>query len=695
MTGKILLILNLTKHALFTKSIMMANKLVLILLGLFLVTALPAQKKLSWRKQAKLADELMEKGNLAEAAKNYEEAYKKKTKKEELIFKAGEAYYTLRNYRKAVEAYSYVKDKNDDFPLVGLKYARSLKRDSRYDKAVDAFEQFRKTYTGKGKAILEEIVQKEIEGCQLGKQLLAQGPPDLELTHLSSAVNTDDNEFAPISFSNEVLYYSSTMGGRARIYRTQEVNEDWVKGTIPENFPVIQNENFCHGTLSADGQRFYFTICNDDQGFNNLTSRCEIFVIRKVGNAWSQPEALPDRINSAGVTSTHPFVIQQGTQEILYFVSNRAGGKGGLDIWFSTRSMTGTDNQFNDPVNLGPVINTIGDEITPFFDPSEQALYFASNGHLSIGGFDVVKSRGYGNSWAAPENMGLPYNSSADDYYLYKDVNSGTSFVSSNRAFPTEKLNTLNDDIFRIGSKPKQLFLTGNVFDAATNAPLSEIAVSLYQINADNTDVLLFNRSFPTGAYQFDLVPNRRFRVEIERAGYEPTSYQIVTSDPEKTTYGQPVYLTPDVPEEVVTRPEVTEPEVTKPPVEEEKEEAVTDNTPITDQEVEYTARGLAASDRLEYRSSAPRFNGTYYKVQMVSLRKYDPGKSIFDKVIGFGDIETEYLIEKNLTRVLLARYFSADEAKQALQNVKNNGFPSAFVVRYDDGQRFGRVNLK
>jgi hypothetical protein len=81
MTGKILLILNLTKHALFTKSIMMANKLVLILLGLFLVTALPAQKKLSWRKQAKLADELMEKGNLAEAAKNYEEAYKKKNQK--------------------------------------------------------------------------------------------------------------------------------------------------------------------------------------------------------------------------------------------------------------------------------------------------------------------------------------------------------------------------------------------------------------------------------------------------------------------------------------------------------------------------------------------------------------------------------------------------------------------------------------
>ncbi len=672
---------------------MMANKLVLLLLSLFLATALPAQKKLSWRKQAKLADELMEKGNLAEAAKNYEEAYKKKTKKEELIFKAGEAYYTLRNYRKAVEAYGYVKDQNDDFPLVGLKYARSLKRDSRYEKAKAAFEQFRKSYTGKGKAILEEIVQKEIEGCDLGKQLLEQGPPDLELAHLPSAVNSDDQEFAPISFSNDVLYYSSTMGGRARIYRTQESNDTWAKGTIPENFPVIQNESFCHGSLSADGQRFYFTICNDDQRFNNLTSRCEIFVIRKVGNAWSQPERLPDRINVSGVTSTHPFVIQQGTQEILYFASNRAGGKGGLDIWFSTRSMTGADNQFNDPVNLGPVINTIGDEITPYFDPSEQALYFASNGHLSIGGYDVVKSRGYGNSWAAPENMGLPYNSSADDYYFYKDVNSGTSFISSNRSFQTDKTSTLDDDIFRIGSKPKQLFLAGNVFDAATNAPLSDIIVSLYQINPDNTDVQLFNRSFPNGEYQFDLIPNRRFRVEIERTGYEPTSYQVVTSDPDKTTYGQPVYMTPDVPEIEETKPPVE----TELPVEEETE-TETDPSfpppPMDEEEVEYTARGMAPSDRLEYRTSAPRFNGTYYKVQMVSLRKYDPSKSVFDNILGFGDVETEYLISKGLTRVLLARYFSVEEAKEALQNVKNNGFPGAFIVRYDDGQRFGRVNL-
>lgn len=647
----------------------------------------------------------MEKGNLAEAAKNYEEAYAKKTKKEELIFKAGEAYYTLRDYRKAVECYAYVKDQNDDFPLVGLKYARSLKRDSRYEKAKEAFEQFRKTYTGKGKAILEEIVQKEIEGCDLGKQLLAQGPPDLELNHLPKAVNTDDNEFAPIAFSNDVLYYSSTMGGRARIYRTQYTGDNWAKGTIPENFPVIQNENFCHGSLSADGQRFYFTICNDEGKFNNLTSRCEIFVIRKVGNAWSQPERLPDRINTSGVTSTHPFVIQQGTQEILYFSSNRAGGKGGLDIWFSTRNMSGNDNNFNDPVNLGPVINTIGDEITPFFDPSEQALYFASNGHLSIGSFDIVKSRGYGNSWAAPENMGLPYNSSADDYYFYKDGNSNVSFVASNRAAPSAKLNTTHDDIFKIGSKPKQLFLSGNVFDAATNAPLSEISVSLYQINPDNTDVLMFNRSFPTGAYQFDLIPNRRFRVEIEKDGYEPTSYQIVTSDPDKTTYGQPVYLTPDVPEQPVADTD------TDPPVEPDNPPVETDTTtdevvgkpadpdlppdPIADDEVEYTARGMAPSDRLEYRSSAPRFNGTYYKVQLVSLRKYDPTKPVFDKVISYGDLETEYIIQKDLTRVLLARYFSEAEAVQALQNAQDNGFPTAFIVRYDDGQRFGRVNLK
>lgn len=676
------------------KEFIMAKPLALLFLGLFIFSSLPAQKKLSWKKLQKLADEQFEQGNFEEAAKNYEQAYNKKSKKKELIFKAGEAYYNLRNYRKAIDAYDKVKNENKDFPLVGLKYARSLKRDGQYDKAKSAFDNFRKVYTGKGKTILEDIVKKEIEGCDFGKGLVSGTRPEIPVKHLDAGVNTDEDEFAPIVFGEGVIYYSSTIGNRARIYQSQEANDQYSKGTIPENFPLIQNQDFCHGTLSEDGLRFYFTICNTEKGgFNNLNARCEIFVIRKISNTWGQPERLPDNVNAANVTSTHPFVVQKGTEETLYFVSNRAGGRGGLDIWFSTRSLTGTDNLFKDPINLGSNVNTIGDEMTPFFDPNEQLLYFSSNGHLSMGGFDILKSRGYGNSWGDPENMGLPYNSSADDYYFVKDLNTSVSYLASNRVFGSAKTNTTNDDIFRVGEgQLKSLLLTGNVFDGATNAPLNNIYVSVFQLEPDNSEMLLFNRTFNAPTYEFDLIPNRRFRVEIESGGYQSASYQIATIDPNISTYGQAVYLEP----EVVTPPVVEQPETTMPENVETNPE-VDGNTnpfPNENEEVEYTARGMSPSDRFEYRTKAPRYDGTYYKVQIISLRNYDPNKTIYDAIKVYGDIETEFIIQKGLTRVLLGSYFNEAEAKAAMENARSNGFGQAFIVRYDDGQRFGRVNL-
>ncbi len=686
------------------KDFKMVQKLMLLVLCLAMLTPLSAQ---SWRKLNKLAEQQFEEGNYEEAAKNFEAAYRKKSKKKELTFKAGEAYYNYRDYRKAVSAYEQVKDENKDFPLVGLKYARSLKRDRRYEKAKAAFDQFRKVYTGKGKSILEEIVKNEIAGCDLALELKANYQEDMPVLHLGPNVNSDDNEFAPLVFANNTLYFSSTIGDRARLYRSQASGDQYSKGTIPENFPLIQDQDYCHGTISQDGLRFYFTICNTSKReFSNLNSRCEIFIIRKIGDTWGQPERLPENINAANVTSTHPYIVQDGTTETLYFSSNRAGGQGGLDIWFTTRSLTGTDNVFKDPINLGAVVNTIGDEMTPFFDSEEKALYFASNGHLSIGGLDILKSRGYGNSWGKPENMGLPYNSSADDYYYSKDPNNGYAYLASNRSFTTEKLSTTHDDIFRIteGVTQKQLILNGQVFDASTNGPVENIEVSVYQVSEDGVETPLYSRSFQQADYEFDIIPNTSFRVEVSAPNYQPSSYTFTTFDPNISTYGKPVYLFPELPEPPATEEEdpfdinpdpgtsVNDPgEMTGDP---EINTPGNEPMPAPEGTLEYTARGMSPADRLEYRTSAPRFTGTYYKVQLISLRSYDPNSSIYDNVKIFGDIETEYIIQKDLTRVLLARFFTEEEAREALQNARNNGFATAFAVRYDDGQRFGRIKL-
>jgi len=666
----------------------MAKRLIFFAVAFFLVSALSAQ---SWKKLRHSAEELFEEGKYAEAAEKYAAAWEKKPKKEDLIFNAGESYYLIRDYRNAAEAYQHVKGNYDDYPLAGLKYARSLKQDGQYDKSIQAFREFSQSYTGQSKAILEEIIRTEIRGAELAKQLAGQPNPEVQLKHLGAGVNSDANEFAPLSFSNDVLYFSSNMGGKARIYRSQRVGNRWDKASIPENFPVIPEDHFAHGALTPDGSRYYFTICGSEGNFNNLSTRCELYVIRRVSSTWSQPERLPAVVNVDGTTSTQPYVIHQGGTEYLYYASNRAGGRGGLDLWYTTRSLAADDMSFTNPVNLGPTINTLGDEMSPHIDVQTGMLYFASNGHVTMGGFDIFRAQGSATSWSVPENIGTPFNSSADDFYYVEKGNKTGGFFASNRIFAGQKLTTTNDDIFEFSSQTFRPRLQASVFNRGTNELLDNVNVTVYEVGANGLENQLYNRSFTGGNYSFDLPPGGTYRVQIESPGFEPESYSVVAGDPAVTNYGQSVFLAP-LQSSFVEAPAAFPPTTTTTP------EAVNTGSGrrVLDPGGEvYTSRGLAPTDSWEFTTTAPRFAGTYYKVQLVSLSKYNPNASKFSKVRPFGEnMTTEFVIEKNLNRILLGPYFSEMEARSALQQVHVNGWPKAFLVRYDDGQRYGRVNL-
>ena len=258
----------------------MVKKIILLSFGLLLLAGAGNAQKISWKKQRKMADDLMEEGKLLEAAINYEKAWQKKQKNKELIFKAGEAYYLLKDYRQAAAAFQHVKGENKDFPLVGLKYARSLKQDGQYDKAIKAFEDFGENYTGSGKAILEDILQTEIKGANLGKTMAQTPDRSINLVHLGNGVNTDADEFAPFPAGMNQLYLSSTMGGTARLYATTKSGTTWQKALIPSEFPLIQNGQYGNSAMSPDGERLFFTICSAESAPLHFNSRCEIFDIK-------------------------------------------------------------------------------------------------------------------------------------------------------------------------------------------------------------------------------------------------------------------------------------------------------------------------------------------------------------------------------------------------------------------------------
>lgn len=733
----------------------MTKKVIPLLVCLFVVVWSASAQQMSWKKHEKTAHKLFEDAEYADAAYHYEQAWRQKTKKKELIHKAGEAYFIVKDYRKAADAFGRVKDE-EKFPLAGLKYARCLKQDGQYESANREYIYFIDNYKGKDADIVNKIVQTEIKGCELGLKLGNRSNSDIELEHLSSSINTPEAEFAPLSFADDVLYYSSTMSDKARIYRSQRQDGVWSKAALPDNFPVIDGQHFCNGTLAPDGQRFYFTICQSVENWGTLTTRCEIYGIKRNGNVWSPPERLRDYINLQGTTATHPFVYHKDGKEYLLFSSNREGGVGGMDIWYSTRDITSDDIDFTFPENMGSSINTIGDDVTPFYNVTEETLYFSSNGLISLGGFDIFRATGAEKAWSKPENLKIPINSPADDFYYINNATGTGGFLVSNRLYGMEKITTQHEDIFSFTQVKNDLVAEGSIYEQGSGDKLTEILVSLYEVMEDGKERLLINKTATDGNYSFRILPNRQFKVEATSDGYMPADISFNTYDFANTTiFGEAIYLeradinTPETmgnPPVTTTVPTPTpnttppstnnpedylEPEVVDngnnnsntttntttpsnrpinqspsavsttnrttytPPTSTTTTTPTTSTSPnriVTTSTGTYTARGQGPKDKNEFTTSSPRHSGTYYKVQIIAVAKQDDSHRRYNGVRDLGRMDTEYIIKKRLTRVLLADFFSLEEAKTARAKARNNGFSGAYIIKYQDGERMGRI---
>lgn len=631
-----------------------------ILTLLFLLPLALQAQKTSWRKQEKLGDERYKKSQYAEAADHYYAAWQLKTGNRELAYKAGECFYIIKNYEKAAQSFEPVSDRNKQYPGVGLKYARALKQNGQYEDASRQFINYVESYKGEDAAQVAKMIENEIRGCELGIQL-GRKPvePEVTLSILPKGVNSESSEFGPIPFTDDILYFSSTASGRAQIYRTQQTDGAWDKPSLPSSFPEIENDHFCNGTLTPDNKRFYFTICKSVQSWGVLTTKCDLYVLKRIGNAWSAPEKLRDYVNLDDATTTHPHVVFNGTTEIIYFSSNRKGGSGGMDIWFMTRDINSKDIEFTYPINAGPGINTPGDEITPYYDIEEAALYFSSNGHVSLGGFDIFKAVGSRSQWEEVQNISLPYNSQADDYFFTRTTSRNGGFLVSNRAFSDQKTTTTDEDIFSFSYiKSKEMAppqANGTVYDKKTGAVVDMVKVEVYELTDVGDRILAASDVFPAGAFTFQLEADRDYELQVKKEGYENS--QI----PFNTRYlkaggpiGLPVFLNP-LPELVApVQPDTGGDPVTPPPP-----------------------------------AIKPQ---TLFKIQIAAVSKFEAGSPAYRLVEPYGQVGTEYLEDRKLYRVMVGDFNTIEEANQALPRIREAGFKNAYVVRYKDGQRMSSL---
>jgi tetratricopeptide (TPR) repeat protein len=502
---------------------------------------------MSWRDYSDLADKSYKDGDFGAAAKNYKAAWQKKNSKIDLLNKAAQCYYQIKNYKEAASAFEKVSKKSKVFPGSILDYAKALKQDGAYQKSIDVFESYIKNYSGDNKPQQQEIVNREIEGSKMALAWIQDTASSAyKVKYAGQVINSSFTDYAPVPFGDNVLYFSSNRKGKSKIYKSEWDGSSWSKPSIPSIFPKEEKDHFGNGSFNSDFSRFYYTKCIEVPGKDGPVSKCDIYVIIKNGEKWQEPLKMRDYINDSIATTTHPNVSQFGNKEILYFSSNRPGGYGGQDIWYSERELSSDDIDFTVPKNCGPAINTFGDEITPWFSSLEGKLYYASSGMPGAGGLDIFYNQGMGKDWKKSINMGFPVNSPADDFYFIKNSDFSSGYLVSNRTFGDLKKTTDNEDIFRFDYINYQNIFSGKIFDDQSDKLLKDARVTIYELYPDGTDKLVDTRISPLGDFAFAVDASKKYKAKFEKFDYSPQFFRFTTTDTKGNKINQNINLEPE-----------------------------------------------------------------------------------------------------------------------------------------------------
>lgn len=430
-------------------------------------------------------------------------------------------------------------DQNGQFPDAPCRLAQVKKILGKYDEAIRLYRQF--TATACTCSPLRQEAEKDIEECLWALQRRAVPDPGIFVERLPAETpNTGQSEFAA-TIQGATLIYSSfremEWGDKhypeRPIVKVMESRDGTAAVPASFNDPKRHTAN---ATFSPDGKVLIFNKC-DYVTVGGIS--CELYFASATATGWSDPVRLPDAVNTPGFTTTQAHIRQTeaGNYE-LFYVSDRPGGRGGLDIWTVFFSETGN---FGHPENLA-TLNTLGNEVTPFFDEREKALYFSSNGLPSTGGYDIYRAARKDRNWETPLHQDMPLNSSYDDLYFALQDDS-TALFSSNR----EASAPLGDeaccyDIFKATYLPVDLKTLA--FTRPDGEPLTGVVFSL---TPDETpDVAKF--SGEQNEAIFPLQRREQYRVIANKEFHTPdTVYFSTHTMPEDRRFVEKLYLTPEI----------------------------------------------------------------------------------------------------------------------------------------------------
>ena len=456
-------------------------------------------------------------GKTVQAIKGFEKTLEIAPDFIEANFMLGDIYIDTKDMEKAKKYYLNGVLTDSSYYTKGWYWLANIEmNDGNYDMAKQYFSIF--LTLDKDNKDLQPLANKGIKEAEFREYAIAN-PIPFTPQNMGKMINTPYDEYLPaLTADEQTIIITRKEPRKSTTTAMTPEEEDFYISTLDTNGnwtmaervsePLNSNDNEGAQCISQDGRFIVFTIC----GEGGLGS-CDLYWSKKIGDRWSKPRNLGAAVNSRYWDSQPSFSIDGKT---LYFTSNRPGGKGGKDIWKTTLNENG---RWNKAVNLGDSINTPQDETCPFIHYDDQTLYFASNGHIGMGGFDIFYSRKLNDTtWSMPTNIGYPINTSGEEMNLIVGASGNTAIFSSDKLDGYGGQDLYSFELYEDARPVPTTYMKGIVFDEKTN---QRLAADFKIIDLENENEVVSATADPvTGSFLISLPVNKNYALNVSMDGY-------------------------------------------------------------------------------------------------------------------------------------------------------------------------------
>lgn len=535
------------------------------------------------------------------------------------------------------------------------------------DNALDYYNKYLYYTNDKSKI---EYVNDQIKACEYAKTLMGN-PVSVNVEKLAAPINSENSEIFPVISDDEsLLVYLESSERKNIVYITKKEGGKWTKPVNINNAIGSFNDSY-PSSISSDKTRIYFSVKNY---FSSTICYSTL-----ENNRWSKMKKLKSPVNTKSWNS-HAFESASGNE--LYFVSDRKGGFGGLDIYKSVKNPKG---KWSNPENLGSTINTYLNEIMPIVTPDNNTLYFCSQGHTSIGGYDVFMSvRDPSGKWTDPVNLGYPINTTDDNVY-YRPLGDGTFAYSS---IPREE--DISDyDICRMEILPERIFTLKGSLALQNDFPyFGDCRITLIDADIMDTVDVIYPSPF-SGDYKYEL-PAGNYEVIFTKELYVPQVDKLALDNDysPKEIVINPKLEKPEAEEETVAEvpAELAEEEtVAEVPVEEAEVPAEKAEVPEAKEEIiaeapseETYSTYTESYDRTTHYEKKPE-SKLLYTIQVMALKK--PVRTdYFNNIPG---IKVQ-IGNDGYYRYITGQFDDKAVLMTELSRIKKLGYENAFIRKLD-----------